>query len=150
MQLSAIDRRILNSIQEDIPLETEPFKKISRSLGIEEEEFLDRVKRMKKEGIIRTFAAGLSHRKLGYKGTLIAVRLPENEIETLAAELVAEPQVTHCYMREGEFNLYFVLICSSQDEINKFVDDLAGNVGRENIRNLTTKKQFKLKTRFKI
>lgn len=150
MRLPAIDRKILNCIQEEIPLVSEPFKILSKRIGIKEEVLIKRVKQLKDKGIIRSFAAGLSHRKLGFKGTLVALKVRPNEIDAIAAELTSYHEVTHCYLREGEYNLYFVLICPDEQKMRRFLSKLAKRVGKESILNLATKKQFKLKTRLKI
>lgn len=150
LQLSAIDCKILNCVQEEIPLESEPFKILSKRVGIEESEFIQRVKELKDQGIIRKYAAGLSHRNLGYKGTLIALKIKLDEIDAVAAKLVAFQEITHCYQRVGEFNLYFVLICSTEEKQKIFLEKLAKDVGQENIKNLKTIKQYKLKTDFRI
>ncbi|MFQ5952566.1 MAG: Lrp/AsnC family transcriptional regulator [Candidatus Omnitrophota bacterium] len=150
MKISAIDRQILNHIQEDIPFVPEPFKVLSKNIGIEEEELIKRIKRLKSRGLIRTFAAGLSHRKLGYKGTLIALKIDPSRVEAIAAELSNYDEVTHCYLRKGQYNLYLVLICQNKEKMQEFLGKLRKLAGEENILNLVTKKQFKLKTRLKI
>lgn len=150
MALTDIDKQILNSIQEDIPLVSEPFKALSQELGIEESEFIERIKKLKDEGIIRTFSAGLNYRSIGYKGSLIAARVTDEDLETLADKLVKLEEVTHCYLREGEFNLYFVLICRDQERMEEILEGVANDIGKENILNLVTKKQFKLRNRFKL
>lgn len=150
MRLSAINRDILNLIQEDIPLVSNPWEVLAKKLGISEEEFIKNVKDMKEEGIIRTFGAGLSHKNLGFTGTLVSVKIDTDKVDEIAENLSKHTEVTHCYLREGEFNLYFVLICPNEEKMKEFLERLAEKVGRENIKNLVTKKQYKLKTRFKI
>lgn len=150
MSLSEIDRKILNSIQEDIPLVPEPFKVLSSELGIDENEFIEHIKKLKEDGIIRTYSAGVNYRNIGYKGSLIAARVTDEELEELADKLVKMEEVTHCYLREGEFNLYFVLICKDQERMDEILEDISNGIGKENILNLVTKKQFKLRNRFKL
>lgn len=149
MRLSAIDRKILNLIQEDIPFSPEPFKILSKRLRINEEEFLQRLKRLKDRGIIRNFGARLNHKKLGYESSLIALRVPSSQVESIARRITDYPEVTHCYLREGEYNLWLVFL-SLNKKLSDFLNRLAEEVGRENILNLPTKKQFKLRTTLKI
>lgn len=150
MRLSAIDRKILNCIQEDIPLHPEPFKLLSRRLKITEDFLLEKVRLLKKKGIIRRFSAGLDHRKLGFKSSLIALRLPLERIESAAKEIVSYPEVTHCYLREGDYNLWVVFICPGKKSLTHFMNKLMRRNGKKNILNLPTKRQFKLKTTLKF
>ena len=146
MHLSAIDREILNYVQEDIPLCPAPFKAISERLGIEEENLIERVKELKEKGVIRRFAARINHRKLGFKSTLMALKIAEDKIETTAKEIVKYKEVTHCYLRKGEYNIWFVFISSEEEKIKMFLNELAERFGKDNIMNFNTRKQFKLNT----
>ena len=150
MRLSAIDRRILNFIQEDIPFEVEPFKTLSKKVGIDREEFIERLKKLKEEKFIRTFSARLNHKRLKFKSTLLGLKIPLNKIESIAGDIVKYPEVTHCYLREGEYNLWVVFLCLKKKRLDGFLRKLSKQIGRGNILNLTTKRQFKLKTDLKI
>ena len=150
MSLSPIDRKILNGIQEDIPLCSKPFKTISDRLGIKESEFLEALKRLKDNGMIRNFAARVSHKKLGFKSTLIALRVPEDKVEPIAKKIAKCREVTHCYLRDGEYNLWTVFICDKEGRQKAFLKKLSKKVGKDNVMNLSTRKQFKLKTKFDL
>lgn len=149
MYLSANDRKILNCIQEDIPLEPQPFKTLSKRLAIKEDEFLQRIKRLKDKGIIRSFAAGLNHKKLKFKSTLLALKVPLNRVESIAKGLINYPEVTHCYLRKGEYNLWVVFLYRD-GKLKRFIKKLDKQIGKDNILNLITKKQFKLKTSLRV
>lgn len=149
MFLSAIDRKILNFIQEDIPLDPEPFKILSKRLNLDQHEILERIKRLKDKGIIRSFAARLNHKKLGFKSTLLGMKVPLDKLDSIANELTLYPEVTHCYLREGEYNLWAVFLYKD-GKIDQALNKLTKQVGKENILNLRTKKKFKLRTRLEI
>ncbi|HLD82422.1 MAG TPA: Lrp/AsnC family transcriptional regulator [Candidatus Omnitrophota bacterium] len=149
MRLSILERKILNSIQIDLPLNQEPFKELSKKLKIKEEELVARIRRLKEKGIIRNFSAGINHRKLGFRSTLLALKVPEEKIEAVAGRISAYPQVTHCFLREGEYNLWTVLIYKN-GLLERFLKRFSKELGPKSILNLTTKRQFKLKTTFKI
>ena len=150
MHLSAIDRKILNSIQEDIPLKSQPFKELSKQVGIEEEELLRKIETFKEQGIIRTFAAGLNHKRLGFLSTLVGLRVSLDDADVIAGEFAKYSEVTHCYLREGDFNLWMVFLCLEKEKLDNFLKRLTEKVGKENILNLRTKKKFKLRSRLKI
>lgn len=149
MRLSAIDRKIINCIQDDIPFEERPFEVLSRRLGIEGNLLLKRIKSLKTKGIIRRFSATISHRKLGFKSTLVALRVPQEKVEPIAQDIASYPEVTHCYLREGDYNLWAVFIYKNGN-LTRLLNRLGREIGKKNILNLKTKKQFKLNTRIMV
>lgn len=149
MPISALERKILNCIQEDIPFTSQPFKVLSRQLGVGEREFLRKLRQLKKRGIIRRFSAGLNHKKLKFKSTLLGIRVPGKKINPVVKNIVDYPQVTHCYLREGKYNLWVVFLYKN-GKLKQFLKELDKQVGQENILNFVTKRQFKLQTSLKI
>ena len=149
MRLSTVERKILNSLQEDLPLVSTPFATLSQRLGMREEELLKKIRLLKEKGIIRNFSAGISHRKLGFKSSLVGLKVGGDKLNSLVRKIIAYPEVTHCFLRENEYNLWLVFI-SKDSQIKKFLNKLAQEVSRENILNLPTLRQFKLKTQLKL
>lgn len=149
MRVSALDRKVLNRLQEEIPIEPRPFRALAQDLGMSEEELLKRISGMKGRGIIRSYAASLDHRRLGFKSTLLALKVPEGEIEEVARGLVKYKEVTHCYLRQGEYNLWVVFIYKEK-EFGRFLKRLTARLGSANILNLRTLRQFKLRTRLRV
>ena len=149
MRLSAIDRKILNYIQKDIPITAPPFRVLSKREGLKEDELLKRLRELKDNGIIRSLAGHINHRRLNFRSSLIAFRIPEDRVEAFAKKISARPEVTHCYLREGEYNLWTVFI-SKNGGLKRLLKDMARDIGEDNILNLPTRRQFKLKTSLKI
>lgn len=150
MPLSTLERKILNLIQKEIPLVSQPFKLLSKQLELKEEEFLQKIKRLKKKGIIHSFSAHLDHKKIGFKSTLLALKVPLSKLKSKLKRIVNYPEVTHCYLRQGEYNLWVVFIYSEKKKLVQFIKKITKEIGKENILDLPTKRQFKLKTRLKI
>jgi len=63
--MDAIDRKLLNLIQEDFPITAAPFAEVASRLGIGEVEVLDRIGRLRERGIIRRIGAVFDLRRLG-------------------------------------------------------------------------------------
>ena len=59
--IDELDKRIIALIQGDLPLDSRPFAVMADQLGITEDEFMERVKSLKEEGVIRRFGATLYH-----------------------------------------------------------------------------------------
>lgn len=150
MRLSTIDRKILNCVQKDISFSSRPFKILSEKLRISEKELLTRLKQLSRDGIIRNFGASLNHKKLGFLSSLVAAKVPSDKVDSIAAKITEYPEVTHCYLRQGEYNLWIVFLCLKKRRWTQFLHKLTKWVGKENIMNLPTRKQYKLKTRLPI
>jgi DNA-binding Lrp family transcriptional regulator len=109
MPLLESDKRLLEELQRDLPLETCPFAALGRRCGMEEAELLDRVRKLLEEGIIRELSVILDGHRLGYRSTLVAVRVPEELIEEAAARISSHPGVSHNYQRNHEYGIWFTL-----------------------------------------
>ncbi len=108
-ELSATDRLLLNSIQQDFPLESRPFLRIAEQVGISEQAAIQRLRELEDEGAISRFGA-VFHPNVAGASTLVALSVPEPLIESTAAAINKLRGVNHNYLREHEFNLWFVLI----------------------------------------
>ena len=149
MQLSAIERKILNYIQQGIPLEPRPFKTLAEKVSIGEEGLIDKIKDLKDRGIIRGISAGINHINLGFKSTLVAFKTTPDNLETVVREVVVYPEVTHCFLRDGEYNLWAVFIYRN-NRLRQFLTKMSSRLGEKNIISLPTQRQFKLKTNIKL
>ena len=71
-----INRSILNRIQSDFPLTPRPYLTIAEDLGLSEDDVINRLKRLKKEGFIRRIGGNFVPEKLGFISTLCAATVP--------------------------------------------------------------------------
>ncbi|MDY6792409.1 MAG: AsnC family transcriptional regulator [Thermodesulfobacteriota bacterium] len=145
-----INRAILNSIQSDFPLTSRPYLAIAKDLGLTEDDVLQRLNRLKKEGIIRRIGGNFVPEKLGFISTLCAARVPENKIDLFAETVNRYPGVTHNYQRNNEFNIWFTFIAPSMDEIYDNLDKIRLETGINDIINLPATKVFKIKAQFDL
>jgi Transcriptional regulators len=98
--LDDLDRALLRSVQEGIPLEEEPFEGIARRYGISCEEVIRRLARMKRSGIVKRIGVSLNQRRLGIVANALVVWSVPREIrEEIGAALASYPDITHCYER---------------------------------------------------
>ena len=51
----------------------------------------------------------MDSRKIGFYSTLCAVQVPEDKIEAVAAVINQLPGVTHNYLRDHDYNIWFTL-----------------------------------------
>ena len=120
-----IDRDILNRIQSDFPITPRPYRTVAEDLGLSEREVLKRVSRLKAFGIIRRIGGNFSPEKLGFVSTLCAAKVPEDKISQFAEVVNHYPGVTHNYLRENTFNIWFTFIAPSMDEITASLEQIA-------------------------
>lgn len=127
--LDRLDRQLLNLMQNDFPLTTQPYLDMARKLDISEEEVLNRIQVMKQNGIIRRTGAILDSRKMGFYSTLCACRVDEERIDEVAAIINRQKGVTHNYVRDHYYNIWFTLTAPSRNEameILKAIEQAAG------------------------
>ena len=148
--IDELDSSILNRIQSDFPITSRPFLTVAEELGISEQEVLNRVKRLKAEGIIRRIGGNFVPGKLGFVSTLCAARVPADEIDRFAEIVNRYPGVTHNYQRDNTYNVWFTFIAPSMEEIEENLKQIARESGIEDILNLPATKVFKIRAEFEV
>ena len=149
-ELDPTDSAILNRIQSDFPITSRPFLTVADELGLSEKEVLDRVKRLKAEGIIRRIGGNFVPGKLGFVSTLCAARVPSDEIDRFAEIVNRYPGVTHNYQRDNTYNVWFTFIAASMEEIEENLKQIARKSGIEDILNLPATRVFKIRAEFEV
>ncbi len=148
-QLDATDKRILDVIQSDYPIAPRPYAVVGERLGLTEAEVLARVRAMQQKGIIRRLGASFQSRKLGWRSTLCAASVPEEQVEAFAAVVNRHPGVTHNYLRAHRYNVWFTFIGPSWEAVCETLDAISQETGIP-ILNLPAEKMFKIKVDFQM
>jgi DNA-binding Lrp family transcriptional regulator len=145
--LDDLDKRLLNLMQGKFPIAARPFQHVATLAGITEEEVLGRVQRLLDERIIRQVTPIFDTRALGYSSMLVAAKVdPENPWR--AANVInAHPGVSHNYLRNHEFNIWFTIATEPDSPLGLegTLDVLGKLAGAESIRELPTLKLFKIR-----
>ena len=147
--LDALDRRILDIIQTDFPLAPRPYAVLGERLGFPEEEVFGRVRALREKKIIRRLGANFQSAKLGFVSTLCAAKVPEEKLEAFIEAVNAEPGVTHNYLRDHAYNVWFTLISPSPEAREAVLRDLEMRTGVA-ILNLPATKLFKIRVDFRM
>ena len=106
-RIDPTDLALLDRFQRDLPLDPRPFARIAVKLGLAEADVIDRLARMQHEGRISRVGGTVRPNTAG-ASTLAALAVPEDRIEEVAAIVGDEPGVNHSYLREADWNLWFV------------------------------------------
>ena len=146
-----LDRRIIKELQGNFPLETNPYEILADSLAIDVDELWKRVVNLVESGFIRRIGFSIDSRKMGYSSTLAAIRVSPERIDK-ACELIDDyPQITHSYLREDAFNIWFTVIAEDQNQISWILDKIKSELAlsEQDVMDLPVEKLFKLDARFK-
>jgi len=139
-----LDKQILNEIQWTFPLVSQPFHDIAKKFDISTQVVKERLKNLKKTGVLRQLSAIFDTRKLGYKSSLVAMEIESDKLESVARQINRHPGVSHNYEREHQFNLWFTLATPPGTDLKTEVDKFKKIPGILKIRMLPTIKLFKI------
>jgi len=145
--LDDLDRRLLNLMQGSFRLEPRPYAAVARDAGVSEEEAMSRVGRLVDERIIREITPIYDTRALGYSSMLVAAKVDAEHPHRAAQVINEHPGVSHNYLRNHEFNLWFTLAVEEHSRLGLqgTLDVLQRLTGAESIRQLPTLKLFKIR-----
>ncbi len=145
------DRRLLHLLQSGVPLVREPYAEMAARLDTDEPALLDRLSVLRAEGgLIREISGIFDAASLGYDQTLVALRVADERLDHAGRTAAAHPGVSHCYHREGRYNLWFTLAVSPRSGLglSGTADALARGAGAESHLLLPALKRYKLYVRF--
>ncbi|XHH10278.1 MAG: Lrp/AsnC family transcriptional regulator [Candidatus Bathyarchaeia archaeon] len=152
-QLDTIDKQILQLLQEDFPLIENPWKELSSKTNIPENQLINRVKDLHETGILRKIGPIVDPFKVGYKSaTLVALRVPENQIDAAAAVINQYSTISHNYEREHEYNVWFTLVTKNLQELTSTLNEILQKTGlnQDDVLNLPTSQRFKINVNFQL
>lgn len=145
------DLAILTALQEDFPLVSRPWEAIAERLGIPETEIISRMKMLKDAGIIRDISPVLESRSLGlHAATLVALHVPEERMDEIAAIISSYAEVSHNFQRDHYYSLWFTIAAQNGEEIHNVLDEILQQTGipESDVLNLPTIKKIKIDVRF--
>ncbi|HOO91517.1 MAG TPA: hypothetical protein PLA74_11895 [Syntrophales bacterium] len=136
--LTDMDKKIIQEVQGDIPLDIKPYDSIGNRIGMQGNDVIDVLKRLQEEGIIRRFGAVLRHREAGFpENAMVVWAVPEERCEEVGSLLASYKAITHCYERtpplEGVYNLFTMVHLAAEGDEEEPVgrngmEELIGNI----------------------
>ena len=149
-RLSTFDKALLNLLQGDIPICSHPFAEMASRLGTNEETVLSRVRELKAAGFLRRIGTFFDSNRLGYQGTLIALKVEPSELNTVAEAVNRYPGATHNYEREDQYNLWFTLLTPNAECESNILAEIRSLRGVEDMLRLKANKKYKINVQFKL
>jgi DNA-binding Lrp family transcriptional regulator len=146
--IDELDKRIIALIQGDLPLDPRPFAVMADQLGITEDEFMERVRSLKKEGVIRRFGATLYHQEAGFgANAMVAWLVPDEQVDEVGKVMADFREVTHCYQRrpqrDWKYNLYTMVHGDNEDACHQIAQRISQKTGMKEYALLFSRKEFK-------
>lgn len=147
-----IDASLLGLLQEAVPFAAHPFAELGTRCGLTEDDCIARISRLKQDRIIRQISAIFDTRSLGYASSLVAAKIAPERVDEAAAIISAHPGVSHNYLRNHEFNLWYTIAIppTSSLGLEKTVAILHRDSGALSTRLLPTLKLHKIGVRFDV
>jgi len=139
-----LDRQLLNRIQSDFPLAVRPFAELGEPLGISEDDVVARMRSLKDGRIVRQISAIFDTKSLGYKSSLVAMRVDPDRISEAARIINEHPGVTHNYERNHQYNLWFTIAVPPTSDLEAVVQRIHEMARAEVTRVMYTLRLFKI------
>ena len=149
-EMDATDKAVLNMIQSEFPVSSRPYRDMAERLNLTEDETFDHVESLRARGIIRRLGGVFDSGRLGYVSTLAAMKVPADRIDQVADVISSYPGVTHNYLREHVYNVWFTLICHGKEELDRTIDEMKERSGISDMLVLPGTKTFKIRAVFRL
>jgi len=144
--LDETDKRLMNLLQSNFPLDPEPFALVAGEADLELEDVLGRTQRLLDGRIIREITPIFDTRALGYESMLVAAKVDAENPQRAARIVNAHPGVSHNYLRTHDFNLWFTIATPPDSKLGLkgTLEALMEETGAESMRELPTLTLFKI------
>lgn len=151
MGLTPTEQNVLaRAVQDRVPLSPRPWAEIGQELGLNAEEVLDQLRAWKEERKLREISAVLEGSLLGYESALCTASVPEQDLPRVAAVVNEHPTVSHNYLRDHFYNLWFTIAVPRAMGLCRTLDRLKGRAGLSEIHALRRTRTFKIGVRFDL
>ena len=133
--LDALDRRLIASTQEGLPLVPEPYDAIAGEVGTTRADVIARLKRLIDCGAIRRIGVIPNHYALGLTANGMSVwDVADEETGEIGSRVGALDFVSHCYERPRRlplwpYNLFAMVHGRSRGEVMDKVASIAALIG---------------------
>ena len=137
--LDDTDRKLISATQSGLAIEACPYQTIANTIGLTQDDVLQRLKRLSSNGIIRRIGAVPNHYKLGLTANGMTVWDVDDDKITELGNIIGQLDfVSHSYQRPRHlpmwrYNLFAMVHGANKDEVNKKVKQIEKILG-ENCR----------------
>ncbi|NOZ47201.1 MAG: Lrp/AsnC family transcriptional regulator [Chlorobi bacterium] len=133
VELDKIDKQILNLLQKNSRITT---KEISEKLGLTKTPIYERIKKLERKGIIKSYFTLLDHKKIEKNLIVyINVLLSQHTREVVNAfvdKINSFPEVMECYYISGNADFLLKVYCKDMDDYHEFIMNKFSIIGNVN------------------
>ncbi len=149
--ITPFDVRVIQELQEDLPLERQPFFPMAERLGITEDQLFAYAADFQARGVMRRFSAVLHHRRAGFTANGMAVwKVPAERSEEVGHIMAGHPAVTHCYERptfpDWPYTHFSMIHATSKERCEDIAREISARTGITDYQVLYSYREYK-KTR---
>ncbi len=146
--LTEVEKKVLASIQDDIPITECPYYEMAVKVGLSEEIFLKTMQNLVDRGVIRRFGATIRHQKSGFEANaMTAWQVDEARINEVGQIMASCRHVSHCYRRNPQndwpYNLYTMIHAKDKPSCCAIARELAELAGVETYTLLFSHRELK-------
>lgn len=147
--LDEIDRLVVNTLQDGLPVSEQPFADAAQRIGLAEGELIGRIKALLERGVLSRFGPMFDAERIGGSFTLCAMQVPPEHFEEVAGHVNDCPEVAHNYQRDHELNMWFVLGSDDQNRIEEALRTIQERTGFR-VYNLPKLKEYYVGLRLEV
>ena len=126
--LTDLHKHLLNDFQRDFPLSPTPYRDIADTLGVTETDVLAALAELNEQQFISRIGAVIPPNHIG-ASMLVAMAVPEDDLQIVADLISAFPEVNHNYEREHRFNLWFVAVAATTQQLQNVIERIEQQTG---------------------
>ncbi len=149
--MDEVDRKVLEILQKDFPISEDPYDLIARELKIEKGELLRRIMDLHKKGIIKKIIPVMTEKYYsGLYRALIGIAVDESNIEIVSSILKNRSEITHIYLRDNFYNVWFTFAGNSEKSLRDFEENVLKHLYVKKYIILLSETSYKLDVNFRV
>ena len=120
----AVDtEKLIGLIQDGLAICPRPYADLAEKLACTEQDVIDAIERLRKNGVLKRFGVIVNHRRLGYAANAMVVwNIDDELVDDIGMKLAAVPAVTLCYQRPRRpphwpYNLFTMIHGKERDAV---------------------------------
>jgi DNA-binding Lrp family transcriptional regulator len=121
MRMDELDRKLVNSLQDGLPVCSRPFDVLAHEMGVTAAEVLTRIQKLLDDKLLSRFGPMYNAEQLGGAVTLCAMQVAAEQFDAVADMVNAHPEVAHNYEREHLLNMWFVVAAEHPEQLARVI-----------------------------
>jgi len=148
-EFTEVEWAVINRLQTGLPLMHSPYAAVANELGMAEEVVMNTLQDLLERRMFTRFGPMFHAGEMGGGLTLAAMRIPQQDFDSIAAKVNAFEEVAHNYRREHELNMWFVLATEAPDDIARVIAAIESATGYP-VYNMPKEEEFHVHRHFPV